>query len=165
MGPPPGDAYSFGLRATLPGGDASLGSRVISPNAAFTYRTDPVLLDGTEVSARLSYNHVTERDSRLIPGFRYKDGDYLALDFAVTERYRNFQFGLAGTYMNAIEDDTPGAGYPGPVAGRMEELALGGVLNIDLGPSSAIKMKYTRNVTATNMSQGDLFAIQFVSKF
>lgn len=165
MGPPPGFVQSIGLQATIPGGDGSLGSVVISPNVALTYRTDPILLDGTEFSIRASYNHVTERESRIIDAFDYKDGDYLAFDFAVTERYKNFQFGFIGTYMLQIEDDEPGEGYPGPVAGRMEELALGVVLNMDLGPTSAIKARYTKGVEAKNMSQGDLFGIQYVQKF
>lgn len=165
MGPPPGSAFALGLQATIPGGDGSLGSLVLSPNVAFTYRTEPMLLDATEFSARLSYNHVTERDSNLVSGFKYKDGDYLALDFALTERYKNFQFGPIGTYMKQIEDDKPGAGYPGQVAGRMEELALGLVVNMDLGPTSAIKVRYTKGVRAKNMSKGDLFGIQYVSKF
>lgn len=165
MGPPPGYAYALGLQLTIPGGDGSLGSPVIQPNVAFTYRTDPILLDGTEFSTRVSYNHVTERESRLVPGFDYKDGDYIAIDFAVTERYRNFQFGLAGTYMKQIEDDIPGAGYPLPTAGRMEELAVGAVVNMDLGPTSAIRMKYTKGVSSANLSEGNLFGIQYITKF
>jgi len=165
MGPPPGYAYALGLQATIPGGDGSLGSVVVSPNAALTYRTGPVLLDGTEFSIRASYNHVTERESGIINGFNYKDGDYVALDFAVTERYRNFQFGLIGTYMKQIEDDRPGAGYPGATQGRMEELALGAVLNMDLGPTSAIRVRYTKGVRAKNLFQGDLFGIQYIQKF
>lgn len=169
MGPPPGRAYSLGLQLTIPGGNASLGSLVVQPNIAYTYRTKPMLLDGTEFSARLAYNHVTERDSDIIPGTRCKDGDYIALDFAVTERYRNFQFGIAGTYMKQIQDDKPGAGYPVgalPIGGgRMEELAIGPVLNIDLGPSTAIKIKYTKSVVSKSLTKGDLFGIIFVKKF
>lgn len=164
-GPPPGFAYALGLQATIPGGEGSLESFVISPNVSLTYRTEPLLLDGTEFSARLSYNHVRERDSGRIPGFTYKDGDYLALDFALTERYRNFQFGLIGTYMTQVQDDEPGAGYPGPNGGRMEELALGAVVNMDLGPTSAIKMRYTTGVSSSNLAAGDLFGVQFVQKF
>lgn len=169
MGPPPGYAYSFGLQATIPGGDGSLGSLVVSPHAAFTYRTKPILLDGTEFSARLTYNHVTTRDSDIVPGTRYKDGDYIALDFAITERYKMVTFGLAGTYMKQIEDDRAGAGYPVGLlpfgGGRMEELAIGGVVNIDLGPTSALKVKYTKSVVAKNISKGNLLGIVYVRKF
>lgn len=164
MGPPPGYAYAFGLQTTLPGGEGSLGSLVISPNTAFTYRTDPILLHGTEFSNRLSYNHVTERDSRIIPGFDYKDGDYIVLDAALTERYKNFQFGAVSTYMKQIEDDVAGAGYPGPVNGRMEELVIGGLLNIDHGMTSALKMRFTKGIRARNMAEGNFFSIQFIKK-
>lgn len=165
MGPPPGVAYAIGLQATIPGGDGSLGSLVVSPNVALTYRTDPILLDGTEFSIRGSYNHVTERDSGIVDGFKYKDGDYISFDAALTERYRNFQFGFVGTFMKQIEDDVPGEGYPLPPQGRMEELVLGVVLNMDLGPTSAIKARYGKGVSSKSMFEGDLFGIQYVRKF
>lgn len=168
MGPPPGYAYALGMEAVIPLGDASAGSLVIKPNVAYTYRTGPLWLDGTEFSGRISYNHVTERETRSpdprVTG-HYKDGDYIAADFAITERYKNFQFGLAGTYMKAIQDDKPGADYTGLKQGRMEELALGAVLNIDLGPTSGIKMKYTKGIKSKNLTAGDLFGITFVQKF
>lgn len=166
MGPPPGRAFALGLETVFPIGDGSQGSIVVKPNIAYTYRTAAKWLDGTEVSGRLSYNHVTERTTNH-PVFtgEYKDGDYLAFDFAVTERYRNFQFGLAGTYMKAIQDDKPAANYTGPTAGRMEELALGAVLNVDLGPTSAVKMKYTKGVKSKNLVAGDLFQIAYIRKF
>ncbi|QSY98018.1 transporter (plasmid) [Rhizobium bangladeshense] len=116
---PVGLTLGFGLGVTMPigsfdntaVGNPGFNNWVLSPNVAFTYRTRPILLDATEFSARLFYNHNFERDDST-GGFSYRDGDYLSADFAVTERYSRFQFGLAGNVQWQVQDDDGSTAVP-----------------------------------------------------
>jgi hypothetical protein len=170
MGPPPGFIYSLSLDMTLPIGAYESGrvanpgfdAFVLTPNVAMTYRTAPLLLDGTELSASLSYSRVFERDAGNT-GLPYKDGDFITADFALTERYKMFQFGLAGTYVDQVQDDQ--SDVPGTANGRFETLSLGAVLAIDFSPTSGVKFKYLQDVHAENAFKDRRFSFGVYRKF
>ena len=64
-----------------------------APTAGFTYTTQPILADGTEISVRFFWNNYIEnRDTH------YQTGDLLDLEFAVSERIGRFQVGVTGFY-------------------------------------------------------------------
>jgi hypothetical protein len=172
FGPPPGFVYSLGLDATLPigsyevdvVGNPGFNSLVLSPNVAMTYRTAPLLLDGTEFSAGFAYNRVFERDEGN-EGLPYKDGDFITANFAVTERYKMFQFGLIGTYVKQVQDDEADPARVAALAGRYETMSLGAVLAVDLSATSGVKFKYLQDVYAENSFKDRRFSIGVYRKF
>lgn len=172
-GLPSGFTFAFGLGASIPIGQfdasrhvGSLGFNnwTLSPNMAVTYRTKPILLDATEFSARLFYNHNFERHDST-GGFDYRDGDYISLDFAVTERYSRYQFGMAGNWRQQIEDDSGSPAVPALDGQRFSSLRLGPVLAVDLPEIGAgISFKYLRDVEVQQGFKGDQFQISFIKK-
>lgn len=172
MGPPPGFVYSLGLDATLPfgsyesnrTGNPGFDTFVLSPNVAMTYRTAPLLLDGTEFSAAFSYNRVFQRDAAN-EGLPYTDGDFVTADFALTERYKMFQFGLAASYVKQVEDDVASPSRRTPAPGRFETLSLGAVLAVDFSPTSGVKLKYLADVHAESAFKDQRFSFGVYRKF
>lgn len=169
---PVGLTLGFGLGVTAPIGifdNAAVGNPgfsnwVLSPNVAFTYRTRPILLDATEFSARLFYNHNFERDDST-GGFSYRDGDYLSADFAVTERYNRFQFGLAGNVKWQVQDDEGSPAVPAAGGQRHESLRLGPILAIDFPEyRSTLSIKYLTDVYTRNAFDGDYLQLSFIRK-
>ncbi len=169
---PVGLTLGFGLGVTVPigrfdntaVGNPGFNNWVLSPNVAFTYRTRPILLDATEFSARLFYNHNFERDNST-GGFSYRDGDYLSADFAVTERYSRFQFGLAGNIKWQIQDDDGSAAVPATGGQRHKSIRLGPVLAIDFPESrSTLSLKYLTDVYTRNAFDGDYLQLSFIRK-
>jgi hypothetical protein len=169
---PVGFTLGLGLGLTMPTGkfdNAEVGNPgfnnwVVSPNIAFTYRTKPLLLDATEFSARVFYNHNFERKDST-GGFRYRDGDYLSADFAVTERYKNLQFGLAGNVNWQIQDDE-GSPAVNPTDGRRHvSLRLGPILAVDFPESrSTVSLKFLTDVYSRNAFQGNYLQLSFSRK-
>lgn len=76
------------------------------PNVAATYLTGPNLSlfgDGTEISARFFFEKLYQNPTTL-----YQSGNVYDIDFAVTERWANVQFGLAGAYAQQVNSDICG---------------------------------------------------------
>lgn len=117
-----------------------------APTIAATYVTDPVLADGTEVSARLYWNNYLEN-----PDTHYSSGSLINLDFALTEHIGRFQPGIAGTFTLQLEDDEQ-FGLPIPPDGRRANtLLLGPVLAVDLPElDSFLKLKVLTSVLSEN---------------
>ena len=166
-GPPPGFSFGGGLSVNIPIGafdDAVVGntgknSWVLAPNVAVTYRTHPIFLDGTEFSGRLFYNYVSERIKN-----DYTDGDYINLDWAITERYNRFQFGLAGALGWQIDDDKgPGVG---PGGQRTSAVMLGALLSVDLPElGSRVTVKYLESVSGEYSTGGKTLSAKWIVKF
>ncbi|MGR6429774.1 SphA family protein [Rhizobium sp. PAMB 3174] len=169
---PVGFTLGVGLGVTVPIGsfeNTSVGypgfnNWVLSPNIAFTYRTKPIFLDATEFSARLFYNHNFERDDST-GGFTYRDGDYLSADFAVTERYGRFQFGLAGNIKWQIQDDEGTPATPASDGQRHKSIRIGPILSVDLPEyRSTLTLKYLTDVYSRNAFEGDYLQLSFIRK-
>lgn len=169
---PVGLTLGFGLGVTMPigrfdntaVGNPGFNNWVLSPNVAFTYRTRPILLDATEFSARLFYNHNFERDDST-GGFSYRDGDYLSADFAVTERYSRFQFGLAGNVQWQVQDDDGSTAVPAIGGQQHQSVRLGPVLVIDFPESrSTLSLKYLTDIYTRNAFEGDYLQLSFIRK-
>lgn len=118
----------------------------VAPSIAATYTTAPILLEGTEFSAKLFWNHYYQN-----PETTYLSGDVLNIDFAITEHIGRFQFGVAGFYAVQIEDDRRGGVAVAGDGNRGELLQVGGVLNYDIPEqASAIKLKALNTLMARN---------------
>lgn len=165
---PTGFAVAFGLGVTAPVGryrydalgNPGFDSWILSPNIAFTYRTKPYFLDGTEFSTRFFYNAVLEREDR---GRRYNDGNYVSIDWALTERWNRFQFGPTGNFAIQVEDDT--ANRP-VVNGRYtNSIKLGALVAVDFPEYAAtLQLKYLRDVHAENNLSGELYIVRLAFK-
>jgi len=139
----------FGFGVTFPYGSyddddrldqvlsASLNIWDFSPSVGITYGTKPIFLEGTEFSAKLFWNNYLQN-----PSSRYTTGDLLNVDFAITERWGRYQFGLAGYYAWQVEDDTWDGRVLPPHGWQVESLGLGPIVNYDLPEYGAsLKMK------------------------
>jgi hypothetical protein len=85
------------------------------PNIAFTYLTGPNMsfFDGTEVSARFFFD--TNKRNNLSG---YQGGNLIDLDYALTQRMGNWQFGGAGVIASQITSDLAANGTQQPTAGN-----------------------------------------------
>jgi hypothetical protein len=169
---PVGFTLGLGLGVTIPigsfnnnnVGNPGFNTWVLSPNVAVTYRTKPILLDATEFSARVFYNHNFDRNDST-GGFTYRDGDYLSADFAVTERYNRFQFGLAGNIQWQIEDDEGSPAVPASDGQRHKSVRLGPVVAVDFPEyRTTLSLKYLTDVYARNAFYGDYLQLSFIRK-
>lgn len=170
---PSGFSFGLGLGLTLPSGkfdgtrvgNPGFNNYIISPNIAFTYRTAPIFLDGTEFSTRIFYNHNTTR-SDSTGGFDYRDGDNIIADFAVTERFQRYQFGLAGSYIHQIEDDEGNPAMPVPDGRRVRTLRLGPIIAIDFPEvGMTVKAKALFDTISRNAPTGNAITISLLKKF
>lgn len=169
---PVGFTLGLGLGVTIPigifdsqeVGNPGFNNWVLSPNVAFTYRTKPLLLDATEFSARVYYNHNFDRDDST-GGFTYRDGDYLSTDFAITERYNRFQFGLAGNVRWQIEDDEGTPATPAADGQRHKSIRLGPIVAVDFPEHrTTLTLKYLTDVYSRNAFEGDYLQLSFIRK-
>ncbi|MDQ0456764.1 SphA family protein [Rhizobium paknamense] len=145
-------------------GNPGFNNWVLSPNIAVTYRTRPILLDATEFSARLFYNHNFDRDDST-GGFTYRDGDYLSADFAVTERYNRYQFGLAGNIKWQVQDDDGSPAVPATDGQRHKSIRIGPILAVDFPESrSTISLKFLTDVYSRNAFEGNYLQLSFIRK-
>ena len=169
---PVGFTLGLGLGVTIPTGifdnkevgNPGFRNWVISPNIAFTYRTQPILLDATEFSARVFYNHNLDRTDST-GGFTYRDGDYLSADFAITERYNRFQFGMAGNIKWQIQDDDGTPAIPAADGQRHKSIQLGPIIAVDFPEQrSTVSLKYLTDVYARNAFSGNYLLLSFSRK-
>jgi hypothetical protein len=132
-----------------------------APTVAFTYVTEPILADGTEVSAKLYWNEYLDN-----PATDYSSGSLVNVDFAISERVGRFQIGLAGTYGIQVEDDEQFGVPLEPDGRRAEGLSLGGVLAYDMPEFGAsIKVKGLATVITHNTTESFGISFGWVKKF
>ncbi|UUD63108.1 transporter [Pseudomonas seleniipraecipitans] len=157
---PYGLTIGAGLGVTMPTGrydqdqpvNTGGNTWILSPNLAATYLTGPKYSlggDGTEFSARLYYSEpLRNRDTN------FDAGTVVNLDWAITERYGNWQVGIAGQQAKQIESDKL------PDGTRTNETkfssgSVGPVVSVFV-PSigSQIKVKAAANYDAENTFSG-----------
>lgn len=108
---PYGLTVGGGLGVTMPTGNynkhkpVNTGGNtwIISPNLAVSYLTGPAFSlggDGTEFSARLFYSMPQKNKDT-----DFDAGTVVDIDWAITERYGNWQVGLAGQQAKQIDSD------------------------------------------------------------
>lgn len=154
-----GLAVQFGLGVVIPVGqyDAtqvatnglSIGNNLwnVAPMAAFTYTSPPILAEGTEISAKLYWNNYRENSDT-----QYRTGDILSMDFALTERIGPFQIGIAGTYVDQIENDEQ---FGFSIDNRIKGLSLGPVIAWDLPEAGvSMKLKLQKSIIQQNTVKG-----------
>ena len=141
----------------------SIGTNIwdFAPSIALTYTTPPLLAEGTEISMKFYWNNYLEN-----PATRYRTGDLLDLDFAITEHIGRYQVGVTGFYARQIEDDEQ-FGIPVPPDGRQGEvLKVGGVVNYDMPETaSSVKFKAVHALMAANTVKAWAVALGWYKKF
>ncbi|NTH16721.1 hypothetical protein G6L99_31910 [Agrobacterium rhizogenes] len=135
---PYGLTMLIGLGANFPTGNYDSSRMInnganffdIAPNLALTYTTKSIFGDAlgqaTEFSGRVFLNNYTKN-----PDTDYQTGRIANMDFSITQRMNQWQFGLAGTGFVQFEDDEIG-GQKAPNDGnRASGLSLGPVISYD----------------------------------
>jgi hypothetical protein len=140
----------------------SIGTNIwdFAPTFGVTYTTRPILAEGTEVSAKFYWNNYLQN-----PRTKYRTGDLLNLDFAVTEHVGRFQIGATGFYAVQIEADEL-LGRPVLPDGREAEiLHLGGIIALDVPEhSSTVKLKALTSLRSENTPTFWSVVLGFVKK-
>jgi hypothetical protein len=139
---------AFGLAAELPIGsynasnfvNPARGTYITVPNVALTYDTGPnlSLFDATEISTRFFFD-----TSARNPADGYQAGNLIDLDFSLTQRTGNFQFGGAGVFAQQITSDHA-ADYSvvAPFGNKYSKFDLGPVFIYDSpGLDTTFKLK------------------------
>jgi hypothetical protein len=137
-----------------------------APNVALTYTTPSIFGDqpgqATEFSARFFLNNYTKNGAT-----DYQTGQIASLDFAVTQRVNQWQFGLAGTGFVQFEDDEI-AGIRHPNDGnRAKSLSLGPVISYDFLWEDRpwnITLKGLFGVTGENTARANGFVLRLGTK-
>jgi hypothetical protein len=150
-----------GWEATTQG--LSIGNNIydFAPSVAFTYTTPPIIVEGTEISAKLYWNNYLTN-----PATQYSTGSLLNVDFAVSERLGRFQIGVAGFYAVQVADDKLfGATIP-PDGRRAELLNFGGILNYDMPEYDvSLKIKGLATLLASNTVRSAGVVFGWIKKF
>jgi hypothetical protein len=155
----PGGKYEPQLRAT---NGPSLGNNIwdVAPTIAVTYTTPPLLMEGTEFSAKVYWNSYA-----LNTQSHYQAAPLFDLDFAVTEHIGRFQVGLAGIYAFQTGPDEQFGMVVPPDGRRFEYFALGGVLNYDMPEyNAAFRVKALQTVFGHNTGISQVIAVAFAKK-
>jgi hypothetical protein len=141
----------------------SIGNNIhdFAPTVAVTYTTQPILAEGTEISAKFYWNNYLTN-----PTTHYYTGSLLDVDFAVSERIGRLQGGVAGFYAFQIADDKL-FGFPIPPDGRRAEiLELGGVMALDFPEYNAsVKIKVLSTVITANTVRSTGVVAGWVKQF
>ena len=93
---------------------------------------------------------------------RYKSGTVFLMDFTATKQFGKWEFGLGGTVVEQLSDDTIRGVpvQPGPAGNsrgnRGRQLILGPLVGYDFGELS-LKFYYQRNVYTENTAGGNRF--------
>lgn len=164
-----------GLGVTFPTGnyDASRmvnnGSNTfdIAPNAAFTYIAPSIFGDrpghSTEFSARVFLNNYTRNGDT-----DYQTGRIGSLDFSISQRVNQWQFGIAGTSFLQFEDDEiAGARHPNN-GNRSSSISLGPVVSYDFMANDrpwSLTFKALVGVTGKNTAPASGLAVRLATKF
>lgn len=167
-----GLVLAVGLGAVLPFGHydqqtqaangVTIGNNTfdLAPSIAVTYTTPPLILDGTEFSAKFYWNNYWAN-----PVTKYKAGSLLDVDFAVTEHIGRFQAGLTGFYAFQVADDRQFGAIVPPDGRELKYLMLGGVLNYDIPEYGAvIRVKALTGVFSRNAVVSHAIVFGFAKK-
>jgi hypothetical protein len=171
---PYGLAVGCGLGVTLPTGTYdesdvnSVGSNIytIAPSIALTY-TMPSLFgdflgDATQFSARFFYNNYTDQKH-----LKYRNGDILNTDYAITQITGDWQYGIAGSYYTQISGDKFLDGTTGD-ANRTMMWSIGPVVNYNFSvgehPFSA-KFKSCFFLDGKNTAKSNIFFLSIGTPF
>ncbi len=141
----------------------SAGSNIydFAPNFAITYTTRPIIVEGTEFSAKAYWNNYLKN-----PATQYSSGSLINIDFAVSERIGRFQIGIAGFYAFQVTDDKQFGLAVASDGRRVEILSLGGVFAYDMPEhNAAVKIKALTSVIAANTAASGAVAISVIKKF
>jgi hypothetical protein len=131
------------------------------PTAAATYTTEPILADGTEISAKVYWNNFTTN-----PETDFQTGAIVRTDFAVSEKIGRWQIGLAGRYSVQVADDRQFGIRVAPDGRRQEVFSLGPVVAYDLPEhSSSIKLKGLATVRVRNTARSHDVSASWIKKF
>lgn len=104
-------------------------SAIFVPNMSFTYTTGPNLAfgDATEFSTRVYYEIAADN-----PKTGYRNGNVFVDDFALTERWTHFQFGMSGTVATGTTNDTKHGHVVLVNGNRLFDFLIGPVINYDV---------------------------------
>lgn len=132
----------------------------VAPSVAATYTTPPLIVEGTEFSAKFYWNNY-----RTNPTTQYKTGSLLDVDFAVTEHIGRFQVGITGFYAFQVANDRQfGATVP-PDGRQVRYMTLGGVLNYDMPEYGAVlRVKALTTIIARNVVESQTVVVGFAKK-
>lgn len=174
-GPPPipfGLAVGMTVGISFPTGrydvedpvNVGLNHPVISPSVALTYTFPSFIksVDAMELSGRFYYNYQVKNHAN-----DYLSGDLVNLDFAATIRKDQYQFGLAGSWVQQIKDDK----LDGAVVGdgnRARSLQLGPVatMNFMMGDRPwQLGIKALFDVDGRNTLANNIYSIRLATKF
>ena len=133
----------------------------IIPNVALTYLTGPnVLGDGVELSTQIFYGMTTTNEAT-----HYASGDTVDIDFAVSERTGQWQYGLAGLYAWQLQGDKKN-GMEVPGGNKIGVVSLGPVVAYRIpGWKSVIKAKVLLPVYARNTAHQVTAVVTIVKAF
>lgn len=132
-----------------------------APTAAFTFTTTPILAEGTEFSAKFYWNNYLTN-----PDTKYRTGDLLNLDFAVSERIGRFQVGVTGFYAWQVENDRIRNVSIPPDGARARVLYVGPIVAYDMPESqSALKLKAIVSPFAENTVTSWAVALAWIKKY
>ena len=132
-----------------------------APTVAFTYTTEAILADGTEISVRFFWNNYLE--NRIT---HYQTSDVLDLEFAVSEHIGRFQVGVTGFYAFQVEDDEL-FGVPIPPDGRRLKISsLGPIVAFDMPTyNSSVKVKALTTLLTENTVRSWAVVFSWFKKF
>lgn len=169
---PYGTAVMLALGATWPTGNynskepMNVGSNfyTFSPSIALTHTVPSIFSDaenrGTQLSARLFYNHYTENKDT-----EYDSGDTVSIDFSVSEIIGNWTLGITGTGWSQVIDDTVGGVSNGV---RASALNVGPIVQYDFtlkDKPTFVKAKYLSTVGGEYTPQSDGLTVVIGTKF
>ena len=137
-----------------------------SPNVALTYTTPSIFGDqpsqATEFSARIFLNNYTKNDDT-----DYQTGQIASLDFAVTQRVNQWQFGLAGTgYLQLEDDEINGIRHPND-GNRAKSLSIGPLISYDFlweDRPWTVTLKTLFGVAGENSARANGFVLRIGTK-
>lgn len=140
----------------------SIGHNIwdIAPNLALTYTTAPIVGEGTEFSAKVSFNEYLPN-----PRTNYSTGDLINVDFAVSERLGRWQLGVGGNYYLQIEDDKQFGATVGRDGRRARALNLGVVGSYDMPEiESSLRFKAVTSAMNRNLPDATSFSLTLIKK-
>ncbi|MFS8036672.1 transporter [Xanthobacter sp. AM11] len=133
---PYGLAVMAGMSVVAPTGvydrenNINVGSNVwdIAPNLALTYTVPsifgPTFGQATQFSVRAWLNNYTEN-----PATKYQSGTVLSIDFAMSQVYNDYQFGIAGTTFFQLNADEINGLEVGNYGNRARLFSLGPIVS------------------------------------
>ncbi|MCI9868370.1 transporter [Rhizobium skierniewicense] len=156
------NTFVAGLDIAMPTGSydvselANIGTNhwSVQPTVAYHY-TDP---EGFEFGgvARVIFNtENTDTD--------YTSGNELVIDYALGWNFDKLRVGAVGYYLQQLTDDS---GPTAPADGkRGKGFAVGPSLTYSFNPGMQLGVSWQHDVVAENRSQGDIFWVNFATKF